>query len=324
MAIHTFEGNKKFCMQVETKKLLLVYVGIFFSMVFWSLSFIWYKDAYQFFGPMATVFLRLLFSGIILIIIAWLAGKLKIEKKHIKLFLIAAFFEPFLYFMGESFGMKLISSVTASVIIATIPVLTPTITSFFYEEKLTALNITGIIISFLGVAMVILKKDLHLEASPLGVALMFIAVFAAIGYAMALKKLTPYYEPLTIVALQNIIGAFLFAPLFFIVDWHTFSLGFPLKALIPIINLSIFASSIAFILYAYAVQAIGVNKANMFTNLIPVLTSVFAYLLLNERFTYVKVFGIFVVVGGLFLSQLNVTVYKRLLGWLVWWGNDKK
>jgi drug/metabolite transporter (DMT)-like permease len=310
-------------MKLETKKLLLVYIGLFFSMVFWSLSFIWYKDAYIFFGPMTTVFLRLLFSGFILIIIAWSAGKLKIKKNHIKLFLIAAFFEPFLYFMGESFGMKLISSATASVIIATIPVLTPIITSFFYDEKLTALNISGIIISFMGVAMVILKKDLHIEASPIGVLLMFLAVFAAIGYAIALKKLTPYYEPLTIVAMQNIIGAFLFAPLFFIVDWHTFSTGFPLRALIPILNLSVFASSIAFILYAYSVRTIGVNKANMFTNLIPVLTSIFAYYLLNEHFNFIKILGIFIVVGGLFLSQLNVSVYQRLLNWLVWWRNNK-
>lgn len=310
-------------MKVETKKLSLVYTGIFFSMVFWSLSFIWYKDAYIFFGPMATVFLRLLFSGLILIIIAWLTGKLNIKKNHIKLFLIAAIFEPFLYFMGESFGMKLISSVTASVIIATIPVLTPMITSFFYEEKLTAINISGIIISFLGVAMVILKKDLHISASPTGVLLMFLAVFAAIGYAIALKKLTPHYEPLTIVALQNIIGAFLFAPFFFIIDWHTFSTGFPVKALIPILNLSIFASSIAFILYAYGVKAIGVNKANMFTNLIPVLTSIFAFYLLNEQFTFVKVLGIFVVVCGLFLSQLNLSVYQRLLNRIVWWRNNK-
>jgi drug/metabolite transporter (DMT)-like permease len=61
----------------------------------------------------------------------------------------------------------------------------------------------------------------------------------------------------------------------------------------------------------------------MFTNLIPVFTSIFAYYLLKEQFTFIKVLGIIVVVGGLFLSQLNVSVYQRLLIWLVWWKNNK-
>jgi drug/metabolite transporter (DMT)-like permease len=305
-------------MVLKSKKLVSVYLGIFFAMIFWSLSFIWYKDAYRYFGPMATVFLRLLISGSILMTIAYFSGKLKIQKCDIKLFLIAAFFEPFLYFMGESFGMQMVSSVTAAVIVSTIPIFSPIITSFFYPEKLSLINIIGILVSFVGVGMVILKQGLHFEASVAGVMLMFIAVIAAIGYAMALKKLTPNYEPLTIIAVQNSIGTVLFAPLFFIMDWHTFISHLSFQSMIPVINLSLFASSIAFILFAYGVSIIGVSKANTFTNLIPVLTSIFAYYMLGEQFTTLKVAGIMVVVGGLFLSQINVAFYHRLTALFLW------
>jgi drug/metabolite transporter (DMT)-like permease len=295
------------------KARFMVYVAIFLAMVFWSLSFIWYKDAYKHFGPMATVFLRLVISGSILVVISLFTGNLKIQKAHFKYFLWAAFFEPFLYFMGESFGMKLVSSVTAAVVISTIPVLSPMVTSFFYPEKHSKLNILGLIISFVGVAMVILNGGMHFEASVLGVLLMFVAVFAAIGYAMALKKLTPHYKPLTIVAIQNSIGAAMFAPFFLVFDWQSVIMGMTAESLIPVVKLAIFSSSIAFILFAYGVSHIGVTKANSFTNLIPVLTSVFAFFMLNESFTSIKITGIIIVVGGLFLSQISWNTYKKLL-----------
>ena len=96
--------------------------------------------------------------------------------------------------------MKMVSSVTAAVIISTIPVFSPIIISFFYPEKLTILNIFGIIVSFIGVGLVIINDSIHLNASFPGVFLMFVAVLAAIGYAIALKQLVPFYKPVTIIA----------------------------------------------------------------------------------------------------------------------------
>jgi drug/metabolite transporter (DMT)-like permease len=276
-------------------------------MICWSLSFIWYKDAYQFFGPITTVYLRLLISGSILFILAYFTGRLKIAKQHYKLFFLAALFEPFLYFLGESFGMQLVSSVTASVIVATIPVFTPIISSIIYSEKLFKINIIGIVISFIGVGLVIINKSFSLDASLVGVLLMFVAVGAAIGYAMALRKLTPHYDAITIVAIQNIIGLILFTPLFYTLEFNSFLKNFSMKAMIPVINLAIFASSLAFILFAYGVSKLGISKANAFTNLIPVITSIFSYFILDEQFTIVKIIGICIVVGGLFLSQMNIS-----------------
>ena len=51
--------------------------------------------------------------------------------------------------------------------------------------------------------------------------------------------------------------------------------------MVPLLNLAIFASSLAFILFAYGVNVIGVSKANTFTNLIPVITSIFSYFMLE-------------------------------------------
>jgi drug/metabolite transporter (DMT)-like permease len=285
----------------------LVYLSIIIAMICWSMSFIWYKQAYLNFGPFATVFLRLLISASILMSVAWLTGRLKIKREHYKLFLIAALFEPFLYFIGESIGMLSVSPVVASVIVATIPVFTPVVSSILYSERLNKANRIGIIVSFVGVLLVIVRKGAAIDASFQGIMLMFLAVLSAIAYALALRKLTPHYDSLTIVAIQNTIGMVLFLPLFIVFDSRTAIENLSFSALIPVIYLAIFASSIAFILFAYGVAKLGISKANAFTNLIPVITSLFSYFFLKEIFSSLKIAGIILVVGGLFLTQLKFT-----------------
>jgi drug/metabolite transporter (DMT)-like permease len=291
---------------------LLVYTCILFAMIFWSLSFIWYKEVYLYFSPITTVFFRLILSSILLLAFAVYFKKLKIDRSHFKLFLTAALFEPFLYFLGESFGMQRVSSITAAVIISTVPVFTPLFAMLFFKERLSLINVAGIFLSFTGVGLILLKRGMQFDASPTGIGLMFLAVISAVGYGMALKRLTQLYEPLTIIAFQNMIGAVLFAPLFFIFDFPSFSISsISYQSIVPILKLGIFASTIAFILYAYGVKAIGISKVNIFVNLIPVITTIFAYYILKEYLTPLKSAGIIIVVMGLFLSQIEKTLKNR-------------
>jgi drug/metabolite transporter (DMT)-like permease len=77
------------------------------------------------------------------------------------------------------------------------------------------------------------------------------------------------------------------------------------RALISLFCLAIFGSTLAFILYNHSIKNLGASKANIFTNIIPVLTAVFSFYILNEEMTFRKVTGIAVVLAGLLLSQLK-------------------
>jgi drug/metabolite transporter (DMT)-like permease len=50
---------------------------------------------------------------------------------------------------------------------------------------------------------------------------------------------------------------------------------------------------------------LGASKANVYSNLIPVFTAIFSYLIIHESLTANKIIGILVVVIGLVLSQLK-------------------
>lgn len=294
------------------KKSLLIYGSIIIAMLFWSFSFVWVKIVYTAFNPITTVVLRLSISSVLLFLIGKGIKRIQpIEKKDRMQLVLLAFFEPFLYFMGESFGLKLVSSTLGAVIISTIPLFSPLATFFFHREKIGIMGVAGIFISIIGVAVIIFNRQFDLVASPAGIALMFLAVGAAIAYSIVLKFLAAKYNPITLISYQNLLGVGFFIPLFFTFEFQHFINAQPTgEVWISLLELAIFASSLAFILFTYGLNHIGITKTNIFINTIPVFTAIFAFFVLGEVLDFQKMVGISIVICGLFLSQAKLNPYK--------------
>ena len=285
------------------------YPALFFAMMFWGLSFVWTRQLLEVFTPLLIIFFRLILSFSILILIAKLSRKLqKIQKKDYLYLVLLSFTQPFLYFIFEGYGIKFTSASIASILIATIPLFTPIGAYLLYRDKLTRMNIFGLLISFSGVVLVVADFGKNLSFSWLGILMLLLAVITGSAYGLGLKKLTVNYNSITITTYQNLIGIFLFLPLIFAFEWENL-LTSPEKITtdlaISFFNLALFASSFAFVLFTYGIGKIGPSKASAFSNSIPIFTLVFAYFVLDESITLVKLGGINVVLLGLFLSQLK-------------------
>lgn len=274
---------------------------------FWSFSFIWFKIAYLGYNPITVVIFRLAISAVLITIIAAFLKRLqKPSKRDFGLFVLMAFFEPFVYFLGESYGLKYVSSTVAAVIVATIPLISPVFAWYFFKERLKWMNIAGLAFSFLGVGLVVLNGSFKFDVSPLGVGLEFIAVLAAIAYSLVLRKLVSRYNTLSIIAYQNIIGVVLFLPVWLLVDFNDFiSRPFHPEAFRAIILLAVFASTLAFVFFTQSIRQIGVNRSNSFINLIPVFVAILSYFILKEALIAQQIIGILIVVAGLFLAQIK-------------------
>lgn len=281
-----------------------VYIAVILSMVFWSMSFIWYRPANAFYGPITLVLLRLIVSSLFLFAASAVLRRLiRPRGADWGWFMLLAFFEPFMYFIGESIGMTMISSTLAAVLISLSPLLSPPLERIFFGRRIPMLSVVGLCVSVLGVGIVVFHKGIgQMDANPYGVLLMMVAVLATAGYSVTVTKLTERYNVLCIITYQNTFGALYFLPLFLIFEADSF-MGITVQSMIPIVKLGIFASSFAFMLYTYSLKHLGITRASSFTNVIPVLTAVFAYFMLNEELTPIKMLGIGVVVLGLFLSQ---------------------
>jgi drug/metabolite transporter (DMT)-like permease len=288
-------------------KSFLVHIAGVVAMIFWGMSFVWSTQVYQNLNPTATIFLRLVVATIFFTAILFIFRlNEKVQKKHLGLFALAAMFEPFLYFIFEGYGLKNTSPVIGAGIIALIPLVTPIAARIFLKERLTPMNIVGFIISFVGVIVMLLNKNLELTASPKGILFLSGSVVVAVGYSIALIRLTKLYKPLTITWVQNIIGMIYFIPLTLIMEQFEPSKFANVSSyIVPLVCLGVFCSATAYALWAFAFSKLGASKANVYSNLIPVFTAIFSYLLAIEKMTAFKIIGILVVVIGLVLSQIK-------------------
>lgn len=295
------------------KATLKVHLSALVAMLFWGMSYIWSKQVFETLGPGTTVFFRLIISSAFLALLLYFTNSFqKIQKKHFKLFLLTSLFNPFLYFVGESYGLNLVSPTISAVIIATIPVFTPIATRIFTNERLTTLNIIGLLVSFTGIIVMLVDKNFTLTASPLGILFLFGAVISAIIYSLFLKKTTEHYPALTIVWGQNTIGIFYFLPLFLMETSGKVPLGTLSQVMMPLVLLGVFASSMAFVLFTYTVSKIGVSRSNIYTNLISVFTAFFSFLILGEQFIPSKIAGMLLVILGVSLSQFPKSIFATL------------
>mgnify|MGYP000989730927 CR=1 FL=1 len=287
---------------------LRTYVLLLFSMLFW------YKQAYVFFRPATVITLRLFISAALILISALVFQKITWPRlKDLKFFLLLSFFEPFLYFIGESYGMLFISSTLASVIIAIIPLITPFADLIFYKNKYSSANYAGIFVSFTGVVLVVYSDGKWGDAPWYGIALLLVAVLSTIGYTVLLKRLASSYNSLSIVWVQNLIGGIFFLPLFLFTEadgirWEQLTL----RSFLPVLYLAIFASSFAFLFFVQGIRKIGITKSVALTNFIPIVTAVFAATILKEKISFLKISGIIIVISGLFLTQYaRLNFFKR-------------
>ena len=284
-----------------------IYIFALLAMIFWGMSFIWTSIVFDYYPPITTIFLRLVISSTFLFIILAVSGFLqRIRREHLLLFLLSAIFNPFFYFLGENYGLKYSTASISAVVIATIPVFTPFAAWFMIREKVSRLNIVGIMISFTGILVMLIRPDFSFATDPLGVILLLLAVVSAVIYSILLKRLTKHYTPVNIIAWQNLLGVIFFLPLFLLLDFGEFIAVVPdSRLLIALFSLAIIASSVAYVLFATTIKHIGVSRANVYSNLIPVTTVIASYFILDEIFTGRKVLGIIIVILGVFITQIH-------------------
>jgi len=275
------------------------------AMLFWGFSFIWSSLLLKYYQPVTIIFIRLVISSAFLFLLIRILGKReKLARSDYGLVFLSALFNPFFYFLGENYGLKYSSPTISAVIIATIPVFSPLVGYLSFREKLAPVNFIGIAISFAGVLLMLVAPDLSLAADIKGVIFLFGAVFAALLYSVTLRKLTLKYSALTLIAFQNLIGIFLFMPLFLLFEAkYAASVSLNAEIVSSILLLAILASSVSFVFFAHSVKLLGISKSNIFSNLIPVFTAVFSYFMLSEQFTLRKIAGILLVIGGVYLSE---------------------
>ena len=284
------------------------YLAILVTVFFWGMSFLWSDSVLDQNVPVFTfIFTRMVLAAAALTLFSLLTGRLqKIRRGDWKWFAAMTAFEPFLYFLGETFGLKITGSPTlCSVIIATIPVFTLIVGQLFFHEKLSHLNRIGIFVAVAGViGFIVLGGSLHTEYL-YGIGVLFLAVIGSTGYTAICKKLVDKgYNAFTIVTWQFILAMGYFLVPFLIWDaptWTPVYLSWPV--LRPILALALLCSGVAFVLYAACVDHIGMTRTVVFLPLVAIVSAVAASLMGQDTILPLQMAGIVVAMAGVVMAQ---------------------
>jgi drug/metabolite transporter (DMT)-like permease len=256
------------------------------------------------------VFVRILLAGLVLFLFNTAYGRIKrIQRQDLPKYLLLAFFEPFIYFICETFGLKLTGSPTLSaLVIATIPIFSIGAGMLFFKEKINIVNIIGILFSLIGIVMVAMAKGELGEKFIWGVVLLLIAVIAEVGHASITKSLSGNYSSQIIVMYQFLIGSIYLFPLFLWKGTEGFDVTvyFSPEVWYPLICLAILCSSLAFSLWVSTIKNLGVAKSSIFSALIPVAAAIIAWVLGHEMLNSRQWIGIGISTVGVILSQYTI------------------
>ncbi|MCA1753575.1 MAG: DMT family transporter [Spirochaeta sp.] len=295
-------------------RLGVVYVQLLCAMMFFGLSFVFTSLALTELRPVSIIVVRLVISLAAMALLSRIPAVTRIvgglqrpAGRDTRVFLLVALFQPFLYFLSENTGLMYAGPAVAAIIVATIPVVTPFFAFLVLREQITPLIIVSAFLSLAGVALIVYAGGEAGGAHPLGVLLIFGAVLAAVGYAIALRKMPSRYSSFTVVFWQNLIGLGLFLPVFLVLDvGATVAGGLPGRAVIgALVFLGLFPSTLSFIFLGRGIRVLGAVKANITTNTVPVFAALFSVLVLGEKLTPVMLLGMAIVIAGVLLSQLR-------------------
>jgi drug/metabolite transporter (DMT)-like permease len=293
--------------QVQPNK-TLIYIASMFAIILWGMSYIWTDKLIGMGIPIFYfVFVRILMAGIILFLFNTAYARIKrIQRQDIGKFLLLSFFEPFIYFICETYGLKMTGSPTISaMVIATIPIFSIGAGIIFFREKINAVNIAGILLSLVGIVLVAMAKGELGEHFIWGLVLLLIAVIAEVGHASLTKSLAGNYPSQTIVMYQFLIGSVYLLPTFIWKGVKDFDmeLDFSADVLYPITCLAVLCSSLAFSLWVSTIKNLGVAKSSIFSALIPVAAAIIAWVLGHEVLNDRQWLGIVLSTIGVILSQ---------------------
>lgn len=295
---------------------VLIYIASTFAIVLWGMSYIWTDKLIALGIPIFYfVFVRIFLAGIVLFLFNTAYARIKrIQKQDLPKFLLLALFEPFIYFICETYGLKETGSPTLSaMVIATIPLFSIGAGILFFKEKINAVNIMGIFLSLVGIVMVVMAKGELGEHFIWGIILLMIAVIAEVGHASITKSLSGNYSSQIIVMYQFLIGSVYLLPLFIWKGLDGFSIETHLTPDVwyPIICLAVLCSSLAFSLWVSTIKNLGVAKSSIFSALIPVAAALIAWLMGHEILDSRQWAGIIISTFGVILSQYTVRKGKN-------------
>ncbi len=274
----------------------------------WSGSWTFGKLGVTAVPPFELSTIRFAIAGLLMLAIAR-ALKAPLGLERWPLLAVAGFFGIFGYNALVFFALTIAPASDGALIVPTInPVLTVVFATFI-GERLTANKVAGLALATVGAILVIAAAtSLTFTGQRLVADLLYLGGAAAWTVYATLGAITTRHgSPLGVTAIACLVGAAMLFPLGFLEKGYTDVPSWPLFAWLDIAYLVIFATTVGFVLFYWAIRRFGTGMASMVSYLVPIFALAQAVIILGEQPAPLEIVGGVVILVGVRVATLTMS-----------------
>ena len=285
------------------------YIFLLITTLFWSGNFIVGKAASLYEIPPFTLnFYRWLFAWAILMPFTF---KEIIEKKryildNIKLITVLGitsitFFNSIVYY-----SLNFTNVINGVLMISVIPVMIIFFSWVFNIEKTNIYQITGVIFSLLGVAVIITKAELSILLDlnfNKGDLWMVVAMFSWAIYSVLLKKKKHELSQISLLETIITMGLIFLLPIYFIETKMGYYVILDIPFVLILTYVVLFPGLASFLFWIKGIAIIGTNRSGIFLHLMPIFGALMAMIIFKEKFMFFHLIGAVLILIGILLSN---------------------
>ena len=282
-----------------------VYILMLLVPLIWSSNFVLGRILVQNLPPFTITTARFGIALVILLILLKIKGQLKWPDKDLLVKITLLGFTGIFGFNTILYiGLKYTTAVNSTIINAFNPVVMAVMSTLWLQETLSARQIVGLFISFIGIFIIAVKGSWQVMLSlgfNTGDIIIFFDTIVWAFFTVLSKKVMSRLSPLETTTYANFAGVLFLIPAM-LSEWGgEIPMFTPVHSLM-LLYLGVFASVIAFLWWNKGVSEIGPTRAAAFYNLIPVYAAILAYFILGERLQLYHLIGGIMVLSGVYLG----------------------
>lgn len=265
----------------------------------WGTGFLFGKLALQELSVPHMIFYRLSLAAVGFLPILLVRG-LPIRREDWPVILASAVLGVPLLFLVQFEGLARTTVSHAALMVGTAPILIGLAASRFAHERLTRWHWVLLIVSTLGALLIVFGAPAARggqRPTAIGDLLVVLSLFAAVGWVLTSKRLMVRYPPSVVTAVVMVTGTLLLDA------WVLAASGLPPVDLSPRVWLALaaqglLATTLATLLWNWAVARVPAAQAGVFVNLEPALGALLGVVVLGETLGWSGVAGGALILGA--------------------------
>lgn len=279
------------------------------TVLFWGINFSVVKFALSEIPPLAFNGVRFLVASGTMFLLARATGhRFNLQRRHLGYLIGLGILGNTSYQLFFIFGAANTTADNASLILATVPVWVALIGTVARAEHLAARGWLGVMLSLIGIFLIILGSDRQAEfhfggATLRGDILVLLATLCWSSYTLLIRPMMRHYSSATITSFSTLMGTIplvlLATPSLIKLDWSST----PISAWVALVFSGIFGIGLAYSFWNYGVSQLGSARTSLYSNLVPPIALMTAWLWLGETLTLPQWGGALLALGGVVLAR---------------------